>query len=171
MFAESSPLGVPPVLFYSSRFAALLDDPGDDGVCGTWGRRELQAMDLRFCEAMEQAFASGGESRTVAAATVDGGENSRRKVRQSRLPYRKGGFSSVAIGTRETYRFRKWSPLCKRTTLELRWSLSVLVLSVGSKMGEMVMLHEPVICCHVSRRSGDGKAVWHRARISPRAAL
>jgi hypothetical protein len=27
-------------------------------------------MDLRFCEAMEQAFASGGESRAVAAATV-----------------------------------------------------------------------------------------------------
>ena len=78
MFAAPWLLGTPPVL-YAPRFAALLDEPSDDGVCGTWGRRELQAMDLRFCEAMEQAFASGGESRTVAAATVDVGRKQQTK--------------------------------------------------------------------------------------------
>jgi len=105
----------------------------------------LQAMDLRFCEAMEQAFASGGESRTVAAATVDVGRKQQTKVRQSRLPYRKGGFSSVTIGTREICRSQKLWPMCRRIMGALRWNLSVLVLSVGSKMGEMVMLYEPVI--------------------------
>src|SRR5262249_2109249 len=28
-----------------------------------------------------------------------------------------------------------------------------------------------LFCCHVSRRSGEGKAVWQRSRISPTAAL
>jgi len=51
-------LGTPPVL-YSPRFDFLLADPGDDGVYGTWPRLQLLEMDLKFCEAVERAFARG----------------------------------------------------------------------------------------------------------------
>ena len=37
---------------------------------GLWSRSELEEMNDRFVAAVEQAFASGGESRTAAAATM-----------------------------------------------------------------------------------------------------
>jgi len=38
--------------------------------CGLWSRGELEAMNQSFVTAMEQAFASGGESRAAGSATV-----------------------------------------------------------------------------------------------------
>jgi hypothetical protein len=61
------------MLFAPSRLDALLTELNDDNLCGTWDRKELEAMDLRFCEAVERGFANGGESRKAAAATVQVG--------------------------------------------------------------------------------------------------
>jgi hypothetical protein len=44
-------------------------ESGDAGH-GDWTREQLVDMDSRFCEALEAAFQTGGESRAVATATV-----------------------------------------------------------------------------------------------------
>jgi hypothetical protein len=50
-------------------FADLLYDP-DDGRCGGWSREELEAMNARFTERLEEAFRNGSESRESAANQV-----------------------------------------------------------------------------------------------------
>jgi hypothetical protein len=40
----------------------------DDGLCGAWSCLELEAMDSKFCEAVERAFARGLERRESARA-------------------------------------------------------------------------------------------------------
>jgi hypothetical protein len=41
-----------------------------DARHGDWSRDELEAMDAKFCEAVEQAFQTGLESRTAARSTA-----------------------------------------------------------------------------------------------------
>jgi len=60
-------------VLYSPRFAALLDDPGDDPPCGGWTRIQIEKMDAAFVERVEAAFEAGFESREAAKATVQVG--------------------------------------------------------------------------------------------------
>jgi hypothetical protein len=41
-----------------------------DARHGDWSRDELETMDAKFCEAVEQAFQAGLESRTAARSTA-----------------------------------------------------------------------------------------------------
>src|SRR5262245_49530730 len=56
-------------LRHALQFSYAGCEPGDEQV-GDWSRSELENMDSRFVAAVEQAFASGRESRAAAAATV-----------------------------------------------------------------------------------------------------
>jgi hypothetical protein len=62
-----------------SRFDALLTELNDDNLCGTWDRKELEAMDLRFCEAVTAAFEARLESREAAKATIQVGRKQQTK--------------------------------------------------------------------------------------------
>jgi len=53
--------------FNYARHSNLEDDPGLDG---TWSREAFEAMNARFAERLEQAFALGLERRESAAGQV-----------------------------------------------------------------------------------------------------
>jgi hypothetical protein len=60
-------------MLYAPGLNSLLAEFDEDPPCGGWTRVQLMDMDLKFCEAVERGFTSGGESRAAAKATVQVG--------------------------------------------------------------------------------------------------